>query len=73
MISELQPSNLIIECFFAIQRNNEQIIRTQDKMNMELTGMKNKMTGIERKQEETKVGQDLKFVADLLCNFQSSL
>ena len=60
MISELYSSNLIIECFLAIQR-------TQDKMNMELSEVKNKMTGIERKQEETKVGQDLKFVADLLC------
>ena len=37
-------------------------------MKEELTEMKNKMTGIEIKQEETKVGQDLKFVADLLCN-----
>ena len=53
--------------FLAIQKNNEQIIRTQDRMNMELSEMKNKMTGIERKQEETQVGQDLKFVADLLC------
>ena len=41
--------------FFAIQRNNEQIIRTQDKVNLELAEMKNKMTGIERKQDRMQV------------------
>ena len=38
-------------------------------MKGELTEMKDKMTAIERKQEEAKVGQDLKVAADLLCNF----
>jgi hypothetical protein len=43
---------------FTIQKNNDEIKHSQAQMKVDLNEMKDKITGMERKQDQTKVSRD---------------